>query len=156
MLRPLAASETQAAAALWHDGWRIGHLDVVPEGLVKFRDVDQFHDRIMKSLPDCFVYETASQIMGFVRLKGSELDQFFVHPDQIGKGVAAAQMRAAEGLLQNRGVSLAHLIVSRGNDRAVRFYEKHGWRNAGAQRAGVETVVGPFEMDVIRFEKLLS
>lgn len=156
MLRPIAPDETQAVAAMWCAGWRIGHADIVPAGLVKFRNVAQFHDRILDSLDDCFVSGPADQITGFIRLKDNELDQFYVAPDQIGTGTAQALMIAAEQMLRTRGVTHAFLFASVGNDRAVRFYEKCGWRNMGARTEGVETEVGPFEMDVYRLEKTLD
>ena len=113
MLRPIAPGDTQAVAALWCAGWRIGHADIVPEGLFKFRNEAQFHDRIMDSLDDCFVSGADGQITGFIRLKGDELDQFYVAPDQIGKGTAQALMAAAEQMLRSRGVARAFLSQQR-------------------------------------------
>ena len=96
MLRPVTAGETLALAQLWHDGWQVGHRGIVPDGLIRFRTVDQFHDRILASIDDCFVTGPAGQLEGFVRLKGDELDQFYVAPTQIGKGAARGLMQAAE------------------------------------------------------------
>lgn len=154
-LRPVEQDEVDALAALWCQGWRIGHETIVPKDLLAFRTQTHFRDRISESMSDCFVIGPRGRIDGFVRLKEAELDQVYVDPSQIGQGTAARLMKAAEDLLRDRGFKDVFLIASVGNDRAIRFYEKMGWRNAGQRREGVETSDGPFLMDVIRFEKTL-
>lgn len=156
VFRLIERHETNAVATLWHIGWRVGHLEIVPKDLIGFRDEASFRDRILESMSDCFLLIDEGQILGFVRLKGNELDQFYVAPDKIGQGVAKKLMSAAENKLRERGVSKASLFATVGNDRAIRFYEKHGWTNAGQETVGVETAAGPFEMDEVKFEKNLS
>lgn len=154
-LSPIQPHQVDATAVLWCAGWRLGHAEIVPKALLQFRNEAQFRDRILASLPDCFVLADQDAIAGFVRLKGAELDQFYIAPDRVGGGFAARLMAAAEDLLRARGQSEVHLIAAHGNDRAIRFYEKMGWRNCGSRIEGVETEVGPFEMTVVRFEKRL-
>lgn len=154
-LRPLAADEVNALAQLWHEGWVIGHAAIVPQALLRHRDLDSFRVRIARDIASFFVSTANGAITGFVRIVGDELDQFYVTPDRIGTGAAAALMAAAEDALRARGVTRAFLIASVGNDRAIRFYEKQGWENCGAQDADVTTLEGPFRMQVVRFEKTL-
>jgi GNAT superfamily N-acetyltransferase len=154
-LRLIERGEVDAVAKLWHAGWRLGHLNIVPDELIKFRDQASFRDRIMSSMPDCYVLSDCDGLAGFVRFKGNEIDQFYVALDKVGQGIAAELMKSAETILRRRGVDTAFLIASVGNDRAMRFYEKHGWTNVGQQSAGVETSAGPFQMDIVKFEKRL-
>lgn len=154
-LSPIQPAQVDEAAALWCAGWHVGHENIVPKALVQFRNEGQFRARILNSLSDCLVVCAEGKVVAFVRLKGAELDQFYVAPDRIGAGFAAHLMAAAEQELRNRGQRDVFLIAAAGNDRAIRFYEKMGWRNKGARVEGVETEVGPFQMGVVRFEKTL-
>ncbi|MEL6642072.1 MAG: GNAT family N-acetyltransferase [Pseudomonadota bacterium] len=155
-LRPIVPDDFGALAALWHRGWQIGHADIVPAGLFKFRYIAGFRTRIERDPTSFLIAERREAMVGFLRIVGAELDQFYVAPDQIGTGVAAPLMRAAEATLAARGVVQAHLIASVGNDRAVRFYEKNGWTNRGVEMAEVTAGDGTFSLDVIRFEKTVG
>jgi len=48
---------------------------------------------------------------------------------------------------------VAWLACAIGNDRAARFYEKHGWHRAGVMVNQLETRNGIFPLDVWRHEK---
>lgn len=154
-LRPLRADEAPHLAALWHNGWRIGHADIVPPGLLAHRDGATFLARVERDLASFFVAEVDTQIAAFIRIVGNELDQFYVAPDRMGTGFAAKLMQAAEAQLMSCGVARAYLIASVGNDRAIRFYEKMGWANCGTSMAEVATLDGSFSLEVVRLEKTL-
>lgn len=49
------------------------------------------------------------------------------HPETFGTGAASVLIRALEAALRDAGFAQAYLMVAEGNDRAMRFYEKHGW-----------------------------
>ena len=151
-LRPVTAGEIEALTDLWHQGWIAGHQSIVPEGLLAFRTRADFRDRIAQSLDSCY---TTDDLDVFIRLKGDELDQFYVHPERIGSGLGARLMRASEALLAARGTTRAYLIASVGNDRAIGFYRRMGWDEIGTRTEAVETRDGPFKMAVVRFEKSL-
>lgn len=155
ILRPAILADSDALASMWHAGWVVGHTDIVPPALIKFRDLASFHTRIVRDLGSFFVAEQEGATVGFIRIVGNELDQFYVAPAMIGKGIATPLMQAAEDMLKSRGVSEAFLVASVGNDRAVRFYEKLGWTNRGIHQADVTAGEGTFSLDVIRFEKAL-
>jgi ribosomal protein S18 acetylase RimI-like enzyme len=94
--------------------------------------------------------------VGFCIVKGSELYQLFVAAQSRGSGVAAALMAHAEARLSDNGVETAWLACAIGNERAARFYEKCGWHRAGVMVNLAETEVGPFPLEVWRYEKSLS
>lgn len=50
-----------------------------------------------------------------------------LHPDVFGSGAGAVLLHALEDELQALGFTHAYLMVAEGNDRAMRFYAKHGW-----------------------------
>jgi hypothetical protein len=58
--------------------------------------------------------------------------------------------------LANAGVTTAWLACAIGNDRAARFYEKHGWHRAGTTINFAETSAGVFRLEVWRYEKSIG
>jgi GNAT superfamily N-acetyltransferase len=89
-------------------------------------------------------------------LKGDELNQLYVSAEARGAGVAAALIADAESRQAASGVETAWLACAIGNDRAGRFYEKSGWRRAGTFVSRLDTINGPFDLEVWRYEKHLA
>lgn len=50
-----------------------------------------------------------------------------LHPDAFGTAAGAILLHSLEEELRNLGFTRAYLMVAEGNERAVRFYTKHGW-----------------------------
>jgi GNAT superfamily N-acetyltransferase len=88
--------------------------------------------------------------------KCDELYQFYVASEARGTGVAAALMADAEAQLAARGIETAWLACAVGNARAARFYEKSGWNLARTMISHLDTVDGPFDLEIWRYEKLLA
>jgi GNAT superfamily N-acetyltransferase len=81
-----------------------------------------------------------------------ELYALNVHPAHWGTGVGSALLRATENALATMGFADAVLWVVPGNVRARRFYERHGWTDAGARRtAEIHGVTVP----EVRYAKVL-
>lgn len=155
-LRLAVTDDAAALATMWHDGWVRAHTGIVPDALLPHRTPATFRARVDRDLRSFHIAETEGRMSGFVRIVGAELDQFYVAPDLVGRGVAAPLMALAEDALRDSGVRRAHLIASVGNTRAIRFYERQGWMHCGVQEADVSTLDGPFRLQVVRFEKALS
>ena len=64
----------------------------------------------------------------------TELSKLYVMPGQHGSGLAGELMDAAVGLAVARGSSTMWLGVNQHNERANRFYGKHGFEIAGPKR----------------------
>ncbi len=66
-----------------------------------------------------------------------ELSKFYVHPEQHGRGAAAALMTATLDFAARSGLPGIWLGVNQENQRAIRFYEKSGFRIVGTKRFGL-------------------
>jgi GNAT superfamily N-acetyltransferase len=72
-------------------------------------------------------------------LFSDEVYQLYVTAASRGSGIAAALIADAEARLSKAGIATAWLACAIGNDRAVRFHEKRGWRRAGTMLNHLET-----------------
>jgi GNAT superfamily N-acetyltransferase len=154
--RPPDPSETGALARLWHDGWQDAHATILPATLARARTRESFAERMAAALADVRVIGPQGAPLGFAMLKGDELYQFYVASEARGAGVAAALMADAEAQLSARGVETAWLACAIGNARAARFYEKSGWHLAKTVINRLDTVDGPFDLEIWRYEKHLA
>ena len=81
----------------------------------------------------------------------TELSKLYVMPGQHGSGLAGELMDAAVALAVARGSSSIWLGVNQHNERANRFYAKHGFEIAGPKRF----LVGDrYEEDWVRVRQL--
>ena len=154
--RPPDPSETGALARLWYDGWQDAHAAILPATLARARTRESFAERMAAALADVRVIGPQGAPLGFAMLKGDELYQFYVASEARGAGVAAALMADAEAQLSARGVETAWLACAIGNARAAKFYEKSGWHLAKTVVNRLDTVDGPFDLEIWRYEKHLA
>jgi ribosomal protein S18 acetylase RimI-like enzyme len=155
-VRPAAASEIAQLAQLWHAAWNDGHGAIAPQGLVRARTIERFAERLVGLLSETRVIGPAGAPLGFCALRADELYQLFVARAARGSGVAAALLADGEARLAAHGITTAWLACAVGNDRAARFYEKQGWRNARTITNRLETQDGVFEIAIWRYEKRLA
>lgn len=149
-------SEVSALARLWFEGWQDAHAAVLPASLARLRTQHSFADRLPAMLADTRVIGEPGVVVGFCTIRHDELDQLFVAPAGRGGGVAAALVADAERRLAAHGVTTAWLACAIGNHRAARFYEKCGWHLAATVVHRLDTVEGPFDLEIWRYEKRLS
>lgn len=154
-IRTAVPDEIPALARLWHDGWQDAHAAILPDALARARTLDSFRHRLAAALPETRVAGPRGTPLGLCMLKGDELNQLYVSPAARGTGVAGALIADAEARLAANGAETAWLACAIGNERAARFYEKSGWRRAGTFTSRLDTVDGPFDLDVWRYEKRL-
>lgn len=149
-------AEVDGLAVLWHDGWQDAHAGILPAELKRRRTLESFRHRLLAALSDVRVAGPPGAPVGFCVVKGDELYQLYVASESRGSGVAAALMADAEARLSAHGVETAWLACAVGNERAARFYEKHGWRRVGTMVNHLETPEGIFPLEVWRYEKSLT
>lgn len=155
-VRPATEAELDHLARLWHAAWHETHAPLLPEELTRLRTFESFRERLAHALSDIRAIGPIGAPIGFCVIRGDELYQLFLAPAARGGGVAAALLADGEARLQARGVRVAHLGCAIGNDRAARFYEKHGWMRVGVVVDDVDTSHGLFALEVWRYEKRLT
>ena len=126
-LRPYAAADEDAAIALWQHTWQQAYPSIDFAARVTW-----WRERWNKELvPDAniIVAEQAGALSGFVTidLKGY-LDQLVVGPDHWGSNLGNALVDEAKRLSPD-GITL---LVNTDNARAIRFYRRNGFVDAGS------------------------
>ena len=155
-VRPAEVGELDQIAKLWYDGWQDAHATIVPPELAALRTLTSFRNRLEKGLGKVRVTGPLGEPRGFYMLKHDELDQFFVAAHARGSGVAATLLLDAETRLVEGGVQTAWLACAIGNERAARFYEKHGWCRVGTMVHHAEAPNGTYALETWRYEKSLT
>ena len=155
-VRNAEETELDRLAKLWYDGWRDAHERILPAELARHRTLESFRDRLDAALPSVRVVGAPGEPIGFCIVKDDELYQLYVSSSARGSGTAATLVADAEAQLVNRRVETAWLACAIGNERAARFYEKHGWRRTGTMTNHLETPAGEYLLEVWRYEKHLQ
>lgn len=134
-LRPFEAGDLEQIAALWVAGWQATMPDIDFAARLPW-----FCEHMASLMRDGYALTCAvdgsGQVVGFTAVSEQEghLAQIAVHPDWWGSDVADRLIVAAK----QRAGRLT-LDVNQENPRAVRFYEKHGFRRL---RADVNSASG--------------
>jgi putative acetyltransferase len=125
-LRPYRAEDEDAAIALWLETWRQAY----PEIDFAAR-VDWWRERWRGELvPNAaiMVAEQAAALIGFVTIdRNGYLDQLVVAPGHWGSELGNALVAEAKRLSPDR----ITLLVNADNMRAIRFYQRNGFVDAG-------------------------
>jgi putative acetyltransferase len=125
-LRPYRAEDEDAAIALWQHSWQQAYPSIDFAARVawwrqRWRDELVPHAAVI-------VAEQASALIGFVTIDAlGYLDQLVVAPDHWGSALGDALVDEAKRLSPQR----VALLVNEDNARAIRFYERNGFRHAG-------------------------
>ncbi len=129
-LRPYTEADEDAAIELWRRTWQqhYPHLDFNAR-------VDWWRQRWRSELVPVariVMADIDGTLAGFVTIdpKTMYLDQIVVAPEHWGSDVARVLVDEAKRL-SPRG---ADLLVNKDNFRAIKFYEKHGFRYVGEDK----------------------
>ena len=125
-LRPYRAEDEDAAIALWLQTWQQAYPDIDFAARVKW-----WRERWRSELvPNAaiIVAEQEGALVGFVTIDASGyLDQLVVAPDHWGSELANALVNEAK----RRSPERITLLVNKDNARAIRFYQRNGFVDAG-------------------------
>ncbi|WP_194410870.1 GNAT family N-acetyltransferase [Microbacterium cremeum] len=154
-IRPAVPADVPRIAEVWESAWRDGHVGHIPDELLVHRQSDSFRTRAAEMVGRTHVAEVDGDIVGFVTLKGDELEQLFVAAPARGTGVARDLLADGARRLLAQGHARPWLAVVSGNARARHFYEREGWRDAGplAYEAPIEG--GTVTVPCRRYELIL-
>ena len=151
-IREPTNAEISQLAKLWYDGWQDAHAEILPAAIARHRTLESFAVRIQSDLANVRVAGPLGQPAGFCMVKGDELSQLFVCGLERGAGVAATLLVDAKARFASAGIETAWLACAIGNERARKFYEKHGWRRVGTMTSQLDTPDGIFPLQVWRYE----
>src|SRR5690349_20329886 len=141
-LRPGTVSDARAIANLHVASWRWAYRDLMPAATLADLSVDararNWAALLARQEVCVFVGEREGVLAGFAacgpaREPGvsagiGELYAIYLDESATGTGVGAALLANALAALAQKGFSSATLWVLEGNQRARRFYERHGFR----------------------------
>ena len=126
LLRTYTAADEDAAIALWHDTWQQAYPSIDFAARETW-----WRERWEKELApnaNIVVAERDGALTGFVTIDAKGyLDQLVVAPAQWGSPLATALVDEAKRLSPD-GITL---LVNTDNARAIRFYRRNGFVDAG-------------------------
>jgi len=154
-LRPANSADVEAIARVWHEAWGDGHTGNVPAELHPYRTLEHFLERVPQRIPNTTVAVDDSRIVGFVTIHDDELEQIFVAAEARGTGAASQLLRHGENEIAKR-YPVAWLAVVAGNERALRFYARAGWYDAGLIHYEAEIAGGTLAIPTRRYEKRVA
>lgn len=150
-MREATQDDAEAIVSVTAAGWREGYREIVsPEKLAQL-PIDRWRHEVSVGLrrpvADAFTYvaEVDGDFAGYCyvaapsREEGlgrevAELVAIYVEPGHWSEGVGGALMGAALERLEGLAYTEAVLWTFRENERAIAFYERHGWRRDGAEK----------------------
>ena len=151
-VRPAAAADAYVVGCVWREGWHEVHAGRVPMALEQARLSRPFEDLAVDHLEAISVAEVGGEVAGFVSVHESEVQHLYVDRRFRGTTVAASLLAHAERQVAGSHSS-AWLAVVAPNERARRFYERHGWTDTGPYDQQVDTPDGTVSVPVHRYVK---
>ena len=148
-LRRALLSDAEEIAVLWHDSWHAGHagLRQVKSHLLEDRTRESFREHTSTLLQEgehIVAIDELGGLSGFASVTGAEISQLFVEPPRFRNGIGAMLLAEAEASIAaatDEGSVLATVLALEANERACRFYLKHGWVAAGRVETKIETTL---------------
>lgn len=164
-IRPVTPADVPALAELHVRCWRVAYDGLVPAGALARFDAGEHAARWAARYDDPrpgrteLLAEDDGGLLGFVTygsarpkagedVAGAEIYAIYVDPERWGTGAGHALMTRALDDLGARGVRPVRLWALDGNERARRFYLRHGFAEDG------ESAVYDFfgaELDIVRY-----
>lgn len=157
-IEPAQSSHYQQMIKIWHDGWHEAHAELVPKSILKFRDYIHFWEWLRSSSSEFFVGTEENWVIGFIAIKGSEVDKLFVTPSARGSGTASTLLEFGRRRIAAAGNTVAYLYCTAGNLRAEAFYRREGWELCETFPATLwvpKASAEEYSVETCRFEKVL-
>lgn len=124
VIRPMRDDELDETVRMWERSKKHAYPWLETEQAYVFDDnLAWFRDHV-RPYADVWLAVEGDAIVGLMALRGDHIEQLFVDVPCQGRGVGSALLAKARSL-SPRHLSLFTL---RRNERACRFYERHGFR----------------------------
>ncbi|GAB2937174.1 GNAT family N-acetyltransferase [Nonomuraea fastidiosa] len=170
-VRRAVAADVERIAEVHVLTWKGAYQGLLPQPLLdRFQPAqrvpqwERIIERTAWPRQGTLVAEDEGDLIGFADLcptrdddrdpaKVGELAAIYVLPAAWKRGAGRGLMTEAMRTLREAGYSSATLWVLEGNDRAIRFYERMGWRPDGTVK---DAVIGGREVRELRYRCELS
>ena len=134
------AKELELCVEFRRDSYQSSFAD--PVEWKKYWNEAEYRSSILnhyKKFPEgLFHFVVDSKIVGQLEFAYFEdsghVNLYYLHPDYRGKGYGDLLQGKVISVLKEKGCKTATLRVSPQNQRAIRFYLKHGWTDCGPDR----------------------
>lgn len=140
--------------------------DVLARYLEQTYSVEKIHSSLRKPDNLYFVAEENRQVAAFLKLKRNcihpllssqvqwQLQKLYVDPDMIGHGMGAELMKIGEDVMAEQRADCSWLVVYKGNERALAFYQRFGYRDAGVEFHDFEHIRVEFRVLAKEYQEL--
>jgi ribosomal protein S18 acetylase RimI-like enzyme len=173
-IRRATAADAEAIAAVHTRSWQAAYRGLLPQNFLEAMDPDRPTAYWRRALAQrrnprevvLVATEDRDAVLGFVALGPDrdgdpdgdvgEITSMYLDPEHWSTGFGRALMTAALAQLRQGAFTRAVLWVLKGNNRAIRFYERAGWTAAGATKedelGGVPVVELRYRRDLTEHE----
>lgn len=130
-IRQATAADSDAILTCLHAAFAPYKSRYTPEG---YEDTTLTPATLVDRMREMSVFVAIAgrdEIVGTIACGGCHLRGMAVLPSALGKGVAPQLLEAAEAKLKRDGCRRVTLDTTEPLDRAMHFYEKHGYRKTG-------------------------
>ena len=128
MIRRARPDDAGAIAGIHHRTWHAAYAEILdPTELPEVPEPERWAERLQHAAITTLVWDQGGAVAGFASAGQGTLLALYVDPRAQGAGVGTALMEAALDLLRADGNRDAVAWTFVDNERARRFYEKHGW-----------------------------
>jgi GNAT superfamily N-acetyltransferase len=133
----MTAADVDAVSALARTVWQATYLPLISQAQIDAMLADRYAPpRIREQLDDprqaWRVARQDNALTGFAHALLDEtackLDKLYVHPDHQRGGIGAALVRTIADWARSQQARRLWLQVNRGNEQAIRAYEKYGFK----------------------------
>ncbi len=128
-IRPAAASDSNAIAALVREAWLAANQSLLPgDTMARLAQSNHLAGFVAGEWHSVRVAEFEGEIVGAVGVNpAGVIWMLYVHPAYQGCGVGSALYDDAIGTMKEAGSRKAVLEVMASNENAVAFYRSRGW-----------------------------
>lgn len=168
-IRRAVPSDAEGIAIVQVAAWQSAYRGLLPDDVLDRLSLDEskrrWQERIAQPWGHVFVAGQADRIVGFAacgytddedvdRESAGEIYVMYVHPEHWRRGHGTALLQEALDRLRSDGFQEAILWVLRGNEPAIAFYERAGFRADGASALKCRT--DGSLMPVVRYRQRLT
>ena len=131
LIRKAELSDARALADLAYRSWESGILPLLTEHPgVREGEQHRLRRAVAETLSRIVVAEQGGSPVGWCSrsVKRAYIPFLFVAPESQGQGIGSMLLRRMESILELAGANRVHLETPADHTRAVRFYERQGYR----------------------------